>query len=294
MVHPASCPSIAPRTCATQPIPDHLHDQGITLLRLEPGVTAGLSKGFQVSFHLPVDLKVSTIDYRLEDGSVFDPPYGDVHHRNETLFGLGDARVMARWSGQIPASPLLLGFALGAALPTGKTEEDPFVASSREETHQHLQFGNGTVDPLASILLILTGPDVGLLATANGRFPLYANSKGYRGPRLIDVSVGPTLRLAEPLRAVQLQLTGTFEWASPELWGGLPGENSGMWAVSTRLGLSWNITPQLAIQANLMARLYEQSGGAQISRPVTLTLGVSGFLDLRKLGQRPKPEEHSH
>jgi hypothetical protein len=261
---------------------------------MEPGVTAGLGKGFQVSFHLPLDLKNSRIDYSLEDGTPYTPPYGNFHHRNETLFGPGDARLMARWTRGIPASPVLLGFGLGAALPTGKTEEDPFAAASREENHQHLQFGGGTVDPLASFTLIVRGPSVGLLTSANARFPVYVNKKGYRGPILINATAGPTLRLPDPLRSVQLSLLGNFEWSSAESWGGVPGENSGMLAASMRMGLTWNVQPKLALQANLQTRVYERSLGAQFTRPVTLTLGVSGFLDLRKLGKGPEAPQHEH
>jgi hypothetical protein len=274
-------------------IPDHLHSQGVTLLRLEPGVTIGLGKGFQLSFHLPVDIKNSRISYLLSDGTPFDPPYGNVHHRNETLFGLGDARLMARWGVTIPATPVILGIGLGAALPTGKTEENPFDAASREEFHQHMQFGSGTVDPLGAFHLIVRGKNVGLLASASTRVPVYANEKGYRGAIQVSAAVGPTLRLPEPLRTIQLSLTGEFEWLSAEQWNGSPGENSGLVTAGMRLGLIWNVRPSLAIQANLLARAYERSTGAQFTRPVTLTLGVSGFLDLRKLGKK-KPEADTH
>jgi len=260
---------------------------------MEPGVTMGLGKGFQLSFHLPLDLKNTGIEYRLTDGAPYTPPYGNFHHRNETLFGPGDARLMARWTREIPASPVVLGFGLGAALPTGKTEADPFAAASLEEDHQHLQFGGGTVDPLAAFTIIVRSPSIGLLASANTRLPVYANKKGYRGPLQISATVGPTLRLPDPLRSVQLSLLGNFEWSSAESWGGIPGENSGMTAASMRMGLIWNVRPKLAIQAHLQSRVYERSLGAQFSRPVTLTVGVSGFLDLRKLGKKGT-EEHKH
>ncbi len=291
-MHGASCPSVAPATCATEWIPDHEHDQSITLMRLQPGISAGLGKGFQLGFLLPLDLKHTEITYRLLDGQIFDPPYGDIHHRNETLFSPGDAQLMARWTGAIPGTPLILGFGLGATLPTGKTEENPFNAAALEQHHQHLQFGNGTVDPLAAIQFIVRGEALGLMARFNGQFPLYRNKKGYRGAHSISVSAGPTLRLPEPLRSVQLSLSGSFNWSSPELWDGEPGLNSGLIAVALRMGLNWNLTQKLAIQANLLTRVYEQSQGAQFTRPVTLTIGISGFLDLRKLGKKSDGHDH--
>jgi hypothetical protein len=255
---------------------------------MQPGVTAGLGKGFQVGFQLPIDLKVSRINYSLLNGDDFTPPYGDLHHRDEELFALGDARVMAHWRGAIPGTPLLLGFSLGAALPTGKTEDNPFTASELELWHQHLQFGNGTVDPIVAMQLIVQGEQLGLLVQASTRIPVYANSKGYQGSKSINVSAGPTLRLPDKLKTIQLSLVGEFEWLSPELWDDLPGKNSGVVAAALRLGASWNPIPKLAIQTNLLTRVFEHSVGAQFSRPITLTVGVSGFVDLRKLKKAHK------
>ncbi len=251
-------------------------------MRLQPGVSIGLGKGFQIGLQVPLDLKDSKISYLLMNGEEFDPPYGDFHHRNETLFAPGDTQLMVGWNGTIPGRPILFGFNVGAALPTGKTEEDPFKAVAQEEPHQHLQFGNGTVDPIVAVLFIAGGKELGLLARASGRFPLYANKKGYQGSTAVSVAVGPTLRLPKQARTVQLALYGEFHWLSPELWDGEPGENSGLLAAGLRLGVNWNITPRLAIQANMLARVFEHSFGAQFKRPITLTLGVSGFLNLRK------------
>ena len=261
-------------------------------MRLAPAITAGLGKGFQLSFQLPLDLKDSKINYLLPSGAEYEPPYGNFHHRNETLFGPGDLQLMARWNGAIPGTPLLLGVGLGAAFPTGKTEEDPFAAAALEQDHQHLQFGNGTVDPMAAVLLVLRGRDLGLLALVNGRFPVYANKKGYQGAVSINAAVGPILRLPDPLRSVQLSLLGEFTAISPELWNDQPGENSGLFTAALRMGINWNPIPKLAIQANLLTKVYEHSVGAQFSRPVTLTIGVSGFLDLRK--RQNKRDEHQH
>jgi len=256
---------------------------------MQPGVTAGLGKGFQVGFQLPIDLKVSRINYSLLNGDDFTPPYGDLHHRNEELFALGDARVMAHWRGGIPGTPLLLGFGVGAALPTGKTEDNPFTATALERWHQHLQFGNGTVDPVVSIQIIVRGQMVGLLVQANTRIPVYANSKGYQGSKTINVSAGPTLQLPDKLKTIQLSLLGEFDALSPELWDGLPGKNSGIAAAALRIGVNWNPIPKLAIQANLLTRVFEHSVGAQFTRPITLTVGVSGFVDLRKLKKTHTP-----
>ena len=241
---------------------------------------------------MPIDLKISGIQYRLTDGSTFQPPYGDIHHRNETLIGLGDARFMGRWSGAIQGTPLLLNFGLGLSLPTGRIEDDPFAAAALEQEHQHLQFGNGTFDPMIDAALIVRGQSWGLIARGHGRIPLYANSKGYRGSRQIGAEVGPTLRLPAPVDTLQLSMLAGCQWLSPEFWGGAVGENSGQLAVALRMGLSWNITPRLALQGNLVTRIYERSEGAQFKRPLAFTLGISGIVARPRPGKAKQGHQH--
>ena len=100
--HVASCPEISPPDCmdASLPdIPDHMHHQGIRWFRTSVGVSLGLGKGWQLQTIVPVDLKSLSIDYSL-DGEPYSPPYGGIHHRNETLFGVSDPKLwLQRFSG---------------------------------------------------------------------------------------------------------------------------------------------------------------------------------------------------
>ena len=280
--HDATCPSVAPLTCAQEALPDHIHDQSLTLVRMEPRFTAGLGKGFQLQVAVPIDLKAARITYTLMDGSAYTPTYGGLHHRDEDLFGLGDIRLQVGGYRMIPGTPVILGANLGLALPTGKTEETPFAAADEDTQHQHLQFGNGTVDPLASLELILTGKPVGMLGRISGRFPLYQNAKTYRGPIALSAALGPTFRLPEPVKSLQIMTLATASWMSAERWDGEVGENSGLGTVGAAVGLSWNITPKLALSGMMNFRFFEHAAGAQFNQPVAGTLGLSGFFNAPK------------
>ena len=256
-----------------------MHDQALTLVRMEPRLAAGLGKGFQLELAVPIDLKVATIEYTLPDGSSFTPPYGEFHHRNETLFGLGDLRLQLAAHRRVGSTPLLLGARVGLALPTGKTEEDPFEAAAGGQEHQHLQFGNGTVDPLVGVELVLQGKPVGMLGAFSGRFPLYANPKGYRGSIQLSAQLGPVFRPPEPLDKLQFLVLANATWMSAEYWNGTEGENSGLGTIGASVGAGWQISPQFLLSGMVRFRIREFAQGAQFQQPVTGTIGLSGFFN---------------
>jgi hypothetical protein len=256
--------------------------QGITLVRLQPGFAIGLGKGFQLGFRLPIDIKGSTIRYELLDGAPYSPPYGSIHHRTETLIGLGDAQFEFGLHGAPPGTPILLGLGLGVVLPTGKTEEDPFELAAREKEHQHLQFGGGTVDPTVSLSFVLRTRPFGMLLFGGARVPLYENPKGYRGSISIQGAVGSTFRPSSPADRLQLLLLLHASHQEPERWYGEPGENSGRDTLGVSIGATYSVSPRVTVHAQLLANLLESARGAQFAQPVVLSLGVSGLIDLPK------------
>ena len=156
--HDAHCPEISPRVCADPDIEmlPHEHHQGVTMLRYQTTASVGLGGGWQVMGMIPVDAKLISIEYTTMDGEPYDPPYGDIHHRNETLFGLGDGRIEAQYFFRV-ADGWVLGGGLGATVPLGRTEENPYALAERSEKHQHMQMGSGTVDPAFSLSSAWTG-----------------------------------------------------------------------------------------------------------------------------------------
>ena len=142
VTHEASCPDLGP-VCASRAEPPQVHDQRFLIAELR--VFAELSVRDWLSFELQLPMRVSatTIVFRRLDGSAFTPEYGDIHHRDETLVGLGDpwlqARLHATW-GIVSAA-----VSAGATLPVGRLEQNPFALGRAGLTHQHVQFGSGTL-----------------------------------------------------------------------------------------------------------------------------------------------------
>ncbi len=150
----------------------------------------GATSNVTVSLRVPYDVKDQKVRYTTLSGEPFVPPYGDIHHRSETLRGVSDGQLTALFP---------LGNALqvgaGLSLPLGRTEENPIELGREGKKHEHIQFGSGTVDPVVSAVWSHPIGPVVLAASADAQLPLYRNSKGFKAPATIRYSVGPSLPL---------------------------------------------------------------------------------------------------
>jgi hypothetical protein len=173
-----------------------------------------------LSLRLPYDVKDQKVRYETLGGQPYVPPYGDIHHRTETLRGFSDAQLTAVF----PLGPFLVGG--GLSIPLGDTVPNPIVLGREGKKHEHIQFGTGTVDPLVSLLWSQPLPKVGGLVVsvaADAEIPLYENSHGFRAPATVRWSVGPSLPLGTT--GIALQLAGQYQ--SIGRWNGEKDEGTG-------------------------------------------------------------------
>jgi hypothetical protein len=241
------------------------------MTRSQVSLSYGFGGGWQAMARLPVDLKYLTINYTTPDGKPYDPPYGNIHHRNETLLGLSDGQLEIQKYARI-GEDLTLGGGLGATVPLGRTEENPYELTKQSAAHQHMQMGSGTVDPLANISAIWMFHQWGLLANANGRMPLYENSNGYKPSPTAAISVGPTYRLSS-----KTMLTSTVslrkEWQAT--WDGEPDQLSGNTGIDGGAALIYRFTPSLAVMGQGRTTLAQWSDEDLIIQRFTGTIGLS-------------------
>lgn len=145
-----------------------------------------------MELQIPYDIKDVKATYVLPDGTEFDNPAGNLHHRTEKLEGFSDFKLY--WNVTFGDWRL----SAGVNLPVGKTEENPYALGTLGLPHQHMQFGTGTCDPLARVshlLHIAGGVDINFAAGA--QVPLVENSKGYKGSPMIDFAAGPRVAIAD-------------------------------------------------------------------------------------------------
>jgi len=271
--HPAGCPEVDPVLCAEQDIPDHEHHQGIDWVRADSTMNVGLGRSWQASLGLPFDLRLLTVDYTTPDGDPYDPPYGDNHHRDEVLWGLTDGRAML-WRYGTPTDGLVLGVGAGSTIPLGKTEENPFALAARGLEHEHFQLGSGTFDPVVAGIAMMTGRRWGGWASVDARLPVYANGQGYRAPRSVSASVGPSFRVVP-----ELALLGTVDvlHETSESWDGTP--YGGRQVLTGSLTALYTVSSSVVLQASGRATAWQRSLGEDEDEPLrqalVLTAGVS-------------------
>ncbi len=177
VVHPESCPDIGP-ICAVRDEPPQQHDQRFWVGELRPIVEVGLNRTWGVELQLPLRLTRTGITFRRMDGTAFVPDYENIHHRNETLGGLGDPLLSGRGSWQL--GRVRLSAKAGVSLPLGRTEENPFALGRAGQVHQHLQFGAGTVAPALGVDSSLRLGKFSLGGNVQALLFPFENGKGYR------------------------------------------------------------------------------------------------------------------
>ncbi len=166
--------------------------------RTQLDISRSIAPGWDVELQLPFDIKKQSVRYLTPEGEEFDNPEGDLHHRDETLEGLGDIKLLFHHR---PTDLLFendsLHLGLGFSAPAGKIQDDPYELGDLGLKHQHIQFGTGTVDPVFRIDYAINPGEWNLGLSFGGQVPLYENRKHFKSPTLLDLSFGVNRNLVE-------------------------------------------------------------------------------------------------
>ena len=284
--HVAACPGISPPDCAENDIPIHFHEQGMVLSRVRFSSELGLGKGFQVGLELPLDFKVSTIRYELVDGSSYQPPYSGIHHRNETLVGLGDGRLRLRYVARI-GDLVTLGVGAGATLPFGRTEEDPFLLAKEGDEHQHFQFGTGTIIPVASTEILIRKDRFGLQLWSSAQFSMYTNGKDFKPGSSVTWGIAPQVKI-HPRVDLLAMFDGLHQ--AKDIWSGEQAPSSGKHRLNAGAMIGVTVHRGVWVYVQGSVPVWQRSLSIvqddQILEPFTGSMGVSWALDTPIWGKK--------
>lgn len=236
----------------------------------------GFTDRFGVEIQLPFKLYETSVVYRRLDGTAFTPDYSNIHHRNETLLGVGDPWLLGR------VSLAMGGFAttarVGVALPLGSTEANPFQLGAMGLAHQHIQFGTGTVDPLAALDVARRLGERGQVRLgAQAHLGLYENAHGYRAGNRFSASIVASLSIGPYF---DLGATADLQNEQPERWDGEVKQDGNLGRTDAFVGvLAWcrvgALTLLLGIKVPVVQHIAHRLGeSGQLSVPAIVTLGI--------------------
>lgn len=231
------------------PLPNE-HQVRLRWTRVELDLAYALGGGWDVELDLPYDVKVVDARYELPDGTSFDNPNGDLHHRDERLEGMSDLKLLLNWRpGGVFTADDRLHAGLGLSLPVGRTESDPYELGDQGLKHQHIQFGTGTFDPLLRLDYYRPAAPLGLLVSLNLQAPLYENRHDYRGATQADLALGPRIRIFD---ALVLGASYVASYQTRAYWDGEPDENSGYFLQGVGVNAALRVAPGVTLVPTLL------------------------------------------
>lgn len=280
VVHQTQCPDTGP-ICAVRDEPPYLHDQQFYVSELRALVEYGLTEHVGVELQLPLRLTRTTIVYRHLDGALYEPDYPNIHHRNETLAGLGDPWLTTRLGRRFGALHVSARF--GVTLPLGKTEENPFELGRAGLDHQHLQSGTGTFDPILAVEAGRSFDRIAVRAYAQAQVTILENARGFQaGNRygagmLVDASVVGRLRASVGADVITQE---------PERWRGVIEQDGNLGRTDVLVGASvthgfgdFDVT--LGVKVPVYTRIIQTGHeGGQLTYPGLVNITVRRTFDL--------------
>ncbi len=277
--HEDDCPDLGP-TCGTaKPPTPYNHNLVNYAYGLTLDAQLGVLSWLTLATSIPYRAITTDVHYTDLAGRDYAPVPPDVHHRNRTITGLGDPTllvVIGRALGR-------LGFSvrLGASLPFGRTlDADPFRLGDEGLAHEHVQFGTGTLRPIAGSAIGYDFGPIGVDAWFGATLSLAANSIGYRPGQRFSGGLRVTSALGTSVARFGLGLEAARE--STETWSGLqPGEgNLGRTDVLAVASARWSAAKRWGLFGTVKIPAYVNAIGAQLTYPLIVQLGIATGFDL--------------
>ena len=242
--------------------------------RTEFDLAYGFSKDWDVELDIPYDVKTVTARYELPDGTPFDNPQGDLHHRDERLQGFSDLKLLANYRpGGVLMKDDRLHVGIGLSLPVGETEEDPWKLGNQGLKHQHIQFGTGTWDPILGAAAGRRFGEAAFTLSAVTRLVFGENGHGYRAGHRFWAEAMVSRRLVGSWSG-RLGLDVARE--EPERWGGrvrIEEGNLGRTDLLAIAGVDHRVAGAGSLWLTARVPLVTDSEGAQVDYPVIFTVG---------------------
>lgn len=244
-------------------VPEHRHRVSLDLARIEATVGWAFDASTEVSLRAPYDVKQQRAGLRFTNpmtDAEMDAAWraSRLHHRTEVYAAFADFELLvSHGRGGLLRDGDALRMRLGLSLPVGRTERDPYARGAMGLFHRHVQFGTGTVDPIAELSYgVPVGGGVTLRASSRVRASLYENPKTYRGPFECSVSAGAAWDLGHGLAP-----HAAYEFLHQDIarWDGARDLNTGLQVHALLLGLSADLGGGFRLGADVRLLLAQRT-----------------------------------
>lgn len=250
------------------------HDLRVNTADLTLSAQWGIAPGLGLEALVPLRLNRQRITFRTMEGTPFTPDPPDYHHTNRTLTGAADPWLLV--AAGTTRGPWSLGARLGASLPLGSTVENPFALGEEGLPHEHVQFGSGTVQPIASLGVGRALGSWSATALGFARFGAWTNHHGYRAGDqwLVQAFAGSALGTQH----MHFTAGPTLFHESAESWDDrVESEgNLGRTDVYADVQASWS-PPHLplGVSGQLRVPVWSRVTGSQFDVPLSFRLSLS-------------------
>lgn len=254
-----------------QPV-DHVLD--FTLFQANVFATYGVTPRLRLGMRVPFQYVETRAAFNNQQGERLQQ-FESIHHRNESLSGIGDIAVEASYVLFQPTESRLGGrmtLSLGVSAPTGGIEEDPYLRGAMGLEHQHIQFGSGTWDPSFALNYgyVFEGWKLTSFLTANT--PFYYNENGYRKGAQFNTGIGAVMDFGWRRWSVLTQLEYHHERTSR--WEESPAELTGRREVLVNLGLGFSPLPTWRVTGNVLVPLWQTADQGRVTIPAIVGFGL--------------------
>jgi thiol-disulfide isomerase/thioredoxin len=282
-VHDEACPDIGP-ICTVRAEPPQRHHTTLLASDLRLFAEYGIVPGLALQAVLPLRIIGTRTSYTDLLDQPISPDYQNIHHRNETLAGLGDAQLLLHRGFKLPG--VALSARLGVSVPLGEVHEDPWALAAQGLPHEHIQLGTGTWDPVLALDASTQAGAFALAGFAGLQAPLYQGPQGYRA----GVRSQAGIAVSRPFDAVTLRLSAEVLHERPERWHGrvpMDEGNQGRTDLYVAPGVSWNFTGEWMVTADVRVRAWSHVVNAQLEMPVVLEVGLGRLFHLERDAGEP-------
>ena len=270
--HDESCPEIGP-ICLVRDEPPQQHHTTVWLAEARLLGEYGLTPHLALQATVPFRLMSTSTRFTDLAGNTLKLDYTNIHHHDEVLAGLGDIQLAMHGGWKLGG--FNLGARLGMSLPTGKIQPNPYKLGDLGESHEHVQFGTGTFDPLLGVDLSRDFGPFSVGAFGFSQLPFTQGRYGYQaGARVMAGVVAMSgLGLSGPMFRVSVM--ALHEVA--ERWdGAVPTEegNLGRTDLFAGVGATLPFATDWSVSLDVRVRAWGQVVGAQLEMPVVLAVSL--------------------